>query len=131
MIIFKKIYHYIGFWREGFILAFRFIFSFIADLLFMRKRETLKVLSRKGISGNLFPVLSEDANKEFCLSCTHCSQSCPTGAIEWSKKGESSIQLDLCILCGLCQEVCPKNWLSLSKELNLSIVSRKELERPL
>ncbi|MBI9034849.1 MAG: 4Fe-4S binding protein [Bacteroidales bacterium] len=47
-------------------------------------------------------------NKELCIGCSHCMQSCPTEAIR-IREGYASISENICVDCGECYRVCPAN----------------------
>ncbi len=45
-------------------------------------------------------------NKDDCLSCGACAETCPIGAIS---EGDASfvVDADACIDCGACEGACP------------------------
>lgn len=127
MIILKRFYHFVGYFREGFVNSGRFLRAFFADMLFLRRSTTLKDLS--GRERTRYPAIDSSFQKSFCLGCTFCVQSCPTGALEWDKSGNCFLHKDLCLNCGVCQEVCPKNWISHAVAEGSTIGRKRELIR--
>lgn len=47
-------------------------------------------------------------NKEVCIGCGTCIDSCPVSAISMVD-GKAEINQDICIHCGTCTGVCPVN----------------------
>lgn len=45
-------------------------------------------------------------NKDECLACGLCKETCPNASIEFVN-GEYVINTEVCIECGLCAEMCP------------------------
>ncbi|QZY54196.1 4Fe-4S binding protein [Crassaminicella profunda] len=48
-------------------------------------------------------------NKNKCISCQHCVNVCPVGAISGEIKEGFTIDQAKCIKCGKCKEVCRFN----------------------
>ena len=46
-------------------------------------------------------------NKEICVGCGQCINSCPVDAISYGADGKAHIDKDICILCGTCRRICP------------------------
>ena len=46
-------------------------------------------------------------NKEKCVGCGACVQTCPEGAIKIGSDGKAEIDQEKCVKCGRCIEVCP------------------------
>lgn len=45
-------------------------------------------------------------NKEKCICCMTCVNSCPVGAIK-VVDGKAQIDKKICIKCGYCKSICP------------------------
>ena len=46
-------------------------------------------------------------NKNICVGCGMCVNSCPVEAISFDKDGKAVIDTNKCVLCGTCKRVCP------------------------
>ena len=46
-------------------------------------------------------------NKDTCVGCGACIDSCPVGCIKMGEDGKAEINQDICISCGTCAAVCP------------------------
>jgi NAD-dependent dihydropyrimidine dehydrogenase PreA subunit len=46
-------------------------------------------------------------DKEQCIGCGACINTCPVGALSFSKEGRAEVDTELCIKCGACQAICP------------------------
>lgn len=46
-------------------------------------------------------------DKEKCISCGACLNTCPYGAISFDADGKAKIDTNLCAKCGTCEMVCP------------------------
>lgn len=75
------------------------------------------------------PVHAEQA----CIACGACAIACPPNAIsmELDEPQEHitwAINYGRCIFCGRCEEVCPTFAIKLSKEFELTVMSKADLE---
>lgn len=46
-------------------------------------------------------------NKEKCIGCGACIDSCPMGCIKFDDDSKAQIDESICISCGTCNAVCP------------------------
>lgn len=46
-------------------------------------------------------------DKDTCLGCGACAESCPVGAIAADADGKYEIDADACLGCGACAGDCP------------------------
>ncbi|MFH1657493.1 MAG: 4Fe-4S binding protein [bacterium] len=46
-------------------------------------------------------------DKEKCIGCGTCVQTCPNNAIKVGEDGKAEIDQEKCQNCGRCVEVCP------------------------
>ncbi len=51
-------------------------------------------------------------DKDACISCGACIETCPVEAISFDADTKAEINQDLCIHCGACKNVCPTNAIS-------------------
>ena len=83
------------------------------------------------------PVLVEEQGRPRCVACGLCARSCPPLAISMQahevaddiKEREPEwfeINMLRCIYCGFCEEVCPEEAIVMSKEYDLTFMSRDE-----
>ncbi len=68
-----------------------------------------------------------------CIGCAACAVACPPNAIQMVIKPEEgtttwSINYGRCVFCGRCEEVCPTKAIVLSKEFELAVMSKDDLE---
>ena len=68
-----------------------------------------------------------------CIACGACAIACPPNAIsmELDESQEHitwAINYGRCIFCGRCEEVCPTFAIKLSKEFELTVMSKADLE---
>ena len=68
-----------------------------------------------------------------CIACAACANVCPPNAIQMlieADKGQTtwSINFGRCIFCGRCEEVCPTHAIELSKEFELAVMNKEDLE---
>ena len=52
-------------------------------------------------------VLKMLVNKEVCLGCGACGETCPVGAITYDAEGKAEINKEICLSCGACAATCP------------------------
>ena len=66
-------------------------------------------------------------DKDRCVGCGICAQTCPNNVIEVVKSGKWYPQFDIghCMFCGLCIEVCPNEALSNTKHFELATWDRE------
>jgi len=72
-----------------------------------------------------------DAEK--CIACSACAVACPPNAIQTvlnlvAGTKSWSINYGRCVFCGRCEEVCPTNAIKLSKEFELAVMDKNDLE---
>lgn len=67
------------------------------------------------IAGKLFKSYPQ-LNKELCVGCGKCAESCPAHIIEIKDK-KARFQKKGCISCFCCQEMCPMKAISVKKAL--------------
>lgn len=83
------------------------------------------------------PVLVEEDGRPRCVACGLCARACPPLAISMQahevfddiKEREPEwfeINMLRCIYCGFCEEVCPEEAIVMSKEYDLTFLSRDE-----
>lgn len=68
-----------------------------------------------------------------CIGCAACAVACPPNAIQMDLRMEEgtttwSINYGRCIFCGRCEEVCPTDAIVLSKEFELAVMNKDDLE---
>lgn len=68
-----------------------------------------------------------------CIACAACAVACPPNAIQMvtdTRNGTItwSINYGRCIFCGRCEEVCPTKAIKLSKEFELAVFAKEDLE---
>lgn len=82
------------------------------------------------------PVLVEEDGRPRCVNCNLCARACPPLAISMQGKEVDhpkerepewfEINMLRCIYCGYCEEVCPEEAIVMSKEYDLTFMSRDE-----
>lgn len=75
--------------------------------------------------GKVCPILTGDwrtntplVNKEKCVGCGICVESCPEASMEVvEKRGQKKVEIDLdfCKGCGICSQVCPFGAIEMKK----------------
>ena len=68
-----------------------------------------------------------------CIACGACAVACPPNAISMELSPDQSritwaINYGRCIFCGRCEEVCPTVAIKLSKEFELAVGCKADLE---
>ncbi len=68
-----------------------------------------------------------------CIGCGACAVACPPNAIQMVcdlRAGTQmwSINYGRCVFCGRCEEVCPTRAIELSKEFELAVMCKDDLE---
>jgi hydrogenase-4 component H len=68
-----------------------------------------------------------------CIACAACAVACPPNAIQMVMDPKAgtitwSINYGRCIFCGRCEEVCPTKTIKLSKEFELAVFDKNDLE---
>jgi pyruvate formate lyase activating enzyme len=83
--------------------------------------------SPEGISQNI----SIWYNRNTCISCGQCVQSCPEKALTLIKADESYIQIDreICKVSGECVEICPSNAMQFTGYKSTVTEIMKEIEK--
>lgn len=51
-------------------------------------------------------------DKELCIGCGTCSDTCPVSAISADDEGKYAIDADSCLSCGACAGGCPADAIS-------------------
>ena len=54
-------------------------------------------------------------DKEKCIGCGMCINSCPVNAIKFGTDGKAEIDPGICVKCGTCERVCPMNAIEIKK----------------
>lgn len=62
-------------------------------------------------------------NKEICISCKKCLESCPPQVIKMINN-KPSANLDECIRCFCCQELCPVNAIDIHRPLLMKLMAK-------
>ncbi|GAX89845.1 4Fe-4S binding protein [Effusibacillus lacus] len=65
-----------------------------------------------------------------CTECGVCVASCPTGAIQFHPKEDSSelvLSYATCIFCGICAEVCETQMIKMTNEYRLATKNKQDL----
>jgi len=52
-------------------------------------------------------IMAHSVNKDLCIGCGVCEDSCPLGAISADAEGKREVNADLCVDCGTCAGSCP------------------------
>jgi len=52
-------------------------------------------------------IMAHSVNKDLCIGCGACEDTCPLGAISADADGKREVNADLCVDCGACEGVCP------------------------
>ena len=70
---------------------------------------------------------------ENCIACGACAIACPPNAIQMLLKMDEgtttwSINFGRCIYCGRCEEACPTRAIKLTKEFELAVFDKNDLE---
>ncbi|MCD8199974.1 MAG: 4Fe-4S dicluster domain-containing protein [Coriobacteriaceae bacterium] len=68
-----------------------------------------------------------------CIGCAACAVACPPNAIQMKIDVEAgtttwSINYGRCVYCGRCEEICPLGAITLSKEFELAVMDKNDLE---
>ena len=52
-------------------------------------------------------IMAHSVNKDLCVGCGACEDTCPLGAISADADGKRVVDADLCVDCGACEGACP------------------------
>ena len=52
-------------------------------------------------------IMAHSINKDLCIGCGVCEETCPLGAITADAEGKREINADVCVDCGSCAGACP------------------------
>jgi hydrogenase-4 component H len=106
--------------------------------------KTIKEILRTGDATTQYPAAplhqydhyrgKPEHNLENCIACAACAVACPPNAIQMKidpKGGTTtwSINFGRCIFCGRCEEVCPTKAIVLTKEFELAVFDKNDLEQ--
>lgn len=72
------------------------------------------ILGRKLRNTLKWPSLRLKSDKEKCISCKKCTESCPMSLDVNGMVQNEAMENTECILCGTCVDVCPKSVISYS-----------------
>lgn len=105
--------------------------------------KTIKEILRVGDATVQYPFKPLDLPEHYrgkpehdihnCIACAACAVACPPNAIQMQidlNAGYTtwSINFGRCIFCGRCEEVCPTKAIVLSKEFELAVFAKDDLE---
>ena len=105
--------------------------------------KTIKEILRTGVATTGYPFeplhQSDDYrgkpehNSANCIACAACASACPPNAIQMVVDPNAgtitwSINYGRCIYCGRCEEACPTKAIKLSKEFELAVFDKNDLE---
>jgi hydrogenase-4 component H len=105
--------------------------------------KTIKEILRTGDATVKYPFAPLDLPEGFrgkpehssvnCIACGACATACPPNAIQMqvdTKAGTVtwSINYGRCVFCARCEEVCPTKAIKLSKEFELAVMDKNDLE---
>lgn len=105
--------------------------------------KTIKEILRTGDATVKYPFAPLDRPKDArgkpehdpqaCIACAACAVACPPNAIQMVTDVNEgtitwSINYGRCVFCGRCEEVCPTDAIVLSKEFELAVMCKDDLE---
>jgi hydrogenase-4 component H len=106
--------------------------------------KTIKEILRTGVATTKYPAAPLHQYDHYrgkpehdladCIACGACAIACPPNAIQMVldlNAGTTtwSINFGRCIFCGRCEEVCPTKAIKLTKEFELAVFDKNDLEQ--
>ena len=101
------------------------------------KYPEVKPVLPDGYRGMPSLPVDQETGKDRCIGCQACVRICPTQLLKVdTHRGEDkklvvddfNAKVGRCVFCGMCDDVCPVDAIRMSKEFELSVCCKDELE---